>query len=74
VDTVEDIDARLDELTCAIHEAMSVSASKSQPGKQLLFSVPPTILANIREKNRFKRQWQINRNPVTKNRVNRLQK
>ena len=61
MDSVEDIDARLDELTNAIHEAMSASAPKSKPAKQPLVSIPPTILANIREKNRLRRQWQIDR-------------
>ena len=51
MDSLEDIDARLDELTNAIHEAMSASAPKSNPAKQPLVSIPPTILANIREKN-----------------------
>jgi hypothetical protein len=68
VDSVEDIDAKLD----AIHEAMSASAPKSQPAKQPLVSIPPIILANIRETNRLMRQRQIDRDPVTKNRVNRM--
>jgi hypothetical protein len=48
MDSVEDIDVRLDELTIAIHEAMSASAPKSRPAKQPLVSIPPMILANIR--------------------------
>ena len=67
MDSVEVIDARLDELTSAIHEAMSASVPKSQPAKQPLVSVPPTILVNIHEKNRLRRQWQIDRDPATKN-------
>ena len=74
MDSVEDIDARLDELTSAIHEAITASAPKRQPAKQPLPSIPPTILANIREKNRLRRDWQINRDPATKNRINRLQR
>ena len=58
MDSVEDIDTRLDGLTNAIHEALSASAQKSHPAKQPLVSIPPMILANIREKNRLKRQWQ----------------
>ena len=58
---VEDIDARLDELTSAIHETITASASKRQPAKQPLLSIPPTIIANIREKNRLRRDWQISR-------------
>ena len=49
MDSVEDIDV----LTYAIHEAMFASAPKSEPAKQLLVSIPRTILANIREKNRL---------------------
>ena len=56
VDSVEDIDARHDELNNAIHEAMSASAPKSQSAKLPLFSTPPTIFANIRENNRLRRQ------------------
>ena len=74
VNSVEIIDAWLDELTNADHEAMSASATKSQHAKQPLVSVPPMILAKIREKNRFRRQWKIDRDPVTKNRVNPLQR
>ena len=48
VDFDEDIDSRLDELANTIHKALSVSASKSQPAKQPLVSIPPTILADIR--------------------------
>jgi hypothetical protein len=73
VDSVEDIDAKLDELTNAIQEAMSASAPKSKPAKQPLVSIPPTIIENIREKNRVRRQWQIDREPGTKTRVNCLQ-
>ena len=73
MDSVEDIDARLDELTNAIHDAMSASAPKIQPAKQPLVSIPPTILANIRTKNRLRRQWQIDRDPATKNRKGGLQ-
>ena len=72
--SIEDIDARLIELTNAIHEAMSVSAPKGQPVNQLLVSVPSTILANNHDKNRLRRQWYIDRNPATKNRANRLQR
>ena len=54
MDPVVGIDARLDELTNA-------SAPKSQPAKQSLVSITPTILANIREKSRLRRQWQIDR-------------
>jgi hypothetical protein len=61
VDSVEDIDARLDELTSAIHESMSASAAK-----QPLVTIPPTILVNICEKNSLRRQW-IDRDPDTKN-------
>ena len=46
-DSVEDIDARLDELSNAIQEAMSASAPKGQPAKQPLVSIPPMILANV---------------------------
>ena len=74
MDSVEDIDARLDELTNAIHEAMSASAAKSQPAKQLLLSILPMILANILEKNRLRRQWQFDRDPSIKNRVRCLQR
>ena len=74
MDSVEDIDARLDELTNAIHETMSASAPKSNPAKKTLVSIPSTILANIREKNRLRRHWQIDRDPATKNRINRLQR
>ena len=74
MDSVEDIYSRLDELINAIHEAMSASAPKSKPAKQLLVSILPTILTNICEKNRFKGQWQIDRDPATKNRVNCLQR
>ena len=59
VDSVEDIDARLDELTNAIHEAMAASAPKRQPAKQPLVSIHPTILANILEKNRLRRQYRL---------------
>ena len=55
MDSVEDIDAKLEELTNAIHEAMSATAPKSKPAKQPLVSIPPTILAYIREKNRLRR-------------------
>ena len=72
MDSLAYIDARLDELTNVIREAMSASAPKGQSAKQTLVSFPPRILANIREKNRLRRQWQINRDPTTKNRVNRL--
>ena len=61
MDSVEDIDARLDELTNTIHEALSASAPKSQPAKQPLVSLPPTILANTREKNGLRRHWQIDK-------------
>ena len=44
MDSVEDIDARLDELTSAILEAMFASAPKSQPAKQPLVSILPTII------------------------------
>ena len=50
MDSVEDIDARLDELTSAIHDAMFASAPKSQPAKQPRVFIPPMFLANIREK------------------------
>jgi Metal-dependent hydrolase len=68
------IDARLDRLANAIHEAISASAQKSQTAKQPLVSILPMILVNIREKNRLRRQWQIDRDSATKNRVNRLQR
>ena len=74
VESVEDIYARLDELTSAILEAITASAPKKEPATQTLPSIPPTILANIREKNRLRRDWQINRNPATKKRINRLQR
>ena len=54
--------------------SISATGPKSQPAKQPLVSIPPTILANIREKNRLRRQWQIVRYPATKNRVNLLQR
>ena len=57
VDSVKDIDARLAELTSAIQEVMSASAPKGQSAKQPLVSIPHTILVNIREKNRLRRQW-----------------
>jgi hypothetical protein len=38
---------------------MSASAPKSQSAKQPFVSIPPMILANIREKNRVRRQRQI---------------
>ena len=53
---------------------MSASAPKSKPAKQPLVSIPPKILANIREKNRLRRKWQIDRDLATENRVNRLQR
>ena len=62
-----------DELTNAVQEAMSASAPKSQRAKQPLVSIPPLFLENIREKDRRRRQWQIDTDPATKNRVNRLQ-
>jgi len=74
VDSVEDIDARLDDLTSANHEAITASTQKRQPAKQPLPSIPPTIIANIREKNRLRKDWQINRDPTTKNRINCLQR
>ena len=46
VDSVEDIDARLDELTNFIHDAISASPPNSKHAKQPLVSIPPTILAN----------------------------
>ena len=46
---MEDIDARLDELTSAIHEAMFVAAPNKQPVKQLQPYIPPRILTKIRE-------------------------
>ena len=49
VDSVEDINAMLDELSNAIHETMYSSARKSQHSKQPFFTIPPTILANISE-------------------------
>ena len=52
---------------------MSASAPKSQPAKKPLVSIPPNIFANICEKNRLRRQRQIDKDPSTKNRVNRLQ-
>ena len=67
MDSVDDIDARLDEQTNAIHEAMSTSVPKSKPARQPLVSIPPTIIANIREKDMLRRQWQIDRDSVTKN-------
>ena len=54
VDSVEDIDARLDELTNAIHEATSASAPKYQPAKEPMNSTQSAIIANIREKNRLR--------------------
>ena len=74
VDSVPDIEDRLEELTIAVHEAMSASEPKSQPTKQSLVSIPPTILENIRENNGLRKQWLIERNPATKNRVDRLQR
>ena len=59
VDCVEYIDSRIDDLTSVIHEAIAASAPKSQPPKQQQLSIPSTILANIREKDRFRRLWQI---------------
>jgi hypothetical protein len=63
VDSVEDIDARLDVLTSAIHETMSASAPKSQTAKQPNISILPMILVNIQVENRLRRQWQIDREP-----------
>ena len=74
MDSVEDIDVRLDDLINTIHEAITASAPKRQPAKQPLPSVPPTILANICMKNRLMRDWQINRDPATKNRINSMQR
>ena len=72
--SVEDIDARFDELSSAIQEAMTASAPNRQLAKQALHAILPTILANSREKNRLRRQWQIDRDYATKNRVSRLQR
>ena len=67
MDSVEDIYTRLDELTSAIYEATTAPTPKRQPAKQPLPPIPATILANILEKNRLKSDWQINRDPATKN-------
>ena len=69
MDSVDDIDARLDEQSSAIYEAMSASAPKSQPANQAIVSILFTILPNIGEENRLRRQCQIGRDPATKNRV-----
>ena len=53
---------------------MFASAPKSKPAKPPLVSIPPTILAYISENNRLRRQWQIDRDPATKDRVNRLKR
>ena len=60
MDSVEDIDAWIDELSNAIHEAMSPLALKSQPAKQPLVTIPSTILTNIREKNRLRDSGRLN--------------
>ena len=70
--SVEDIDARLDELTNAIHEAMSASGAKSQPAKQPLLCIPPMI--NAKRRIGLGDSGRINGDPATKNRVNRLQR
>ena len=55
VDSIEDIDAKLDELTSAIHEAITASAPKRQLAKQPLPSNLHTILSNIRDKYMMRR-------------------
>ena len=73
-DSVEDRDARLEELTSAIHEALSASASRSQKPSSLNSLFRPQILANIREKNRLSRLWHTDRDPASKNGINCLQR
>ena len=51
-----------------------MSASAPKTPKQPLVSIPLTILANILEKNRLRRQWQFDRDPSIKNRVRCLQR
>jgi hypothetical protein len=68
------IDTCVESLTSAISGALEVSTPKSRPRAHPRPPIPARIQDEIRLKNRFRRQWQLTREPALKAEVNRLQR
>jgi hypothetical protein len=74
VNDEEAIDMCVEELSNAIHEAVSASAPRRRLRADPQPSLPADIQDEIRLKERLKGHWQVTRDPTLKARVNRLQR
>jgi hypothetical protein len=68
------IDTCVENFSSAVLKALAASTPKSRPRADPRPPIPAGIQDEIRLKNRFRRQWQVTRDPTLKTEVNRLQR
>jgi hypothetical protein len=68
------IDKYIENFSCAILKALSVSTPKCRPCDDPRPPIPTKIQEEIRLKNRLRRTWQVTRDPTLKAEVNRMQR
>lgn len=69
VSSTSDIDLAINNLTSSIHSAIENSTFTVNKNK-LKNSLPPEIVAEIQMKNKLRREWQLNRDPAIKTKLN----
>lgn len=70
VDTTQNIDRSITQLTTNIQSAVDASKFPIDHRKFYRDRLPPEITLEIEEKNRLRREWQRYRDPATKHRLN----